>query len=104
MGAGFSLGYDYFLPIGKGHLAVGARSDLWFLNIDWKQGKEAGQTEIIIVQPAAEAGYYFNLKTLRVAPTLSFGREINVQEKGEPVGEGWILLLGVIFEWRFINK
>ena len=99
-GPGFSIAWRHYLhPAGKG-FHFGTRADLWFLNIDWQDDQKrtaAGETDIKVLQPVAEIGYTWNLKEGRYAlgTTLALGAEINVDTKGEDVGQGAILLLGV---------
>lgn len=99
-GPGFSIGYRRYLHGWLPGLFAGIRSDLWRMDIDWRDDLPAeitGTTEITVVQPTVEAGYDL-LKpnsAWRVVPTISFGYEINVDTEGEPVGEGAILLGGV---------
>ncbi|GIV34222.1 MAG: hypothetical protein KatS3mg031_1757 [Chitinophagales bacterium] len=100
-GTGISSGYNYHFPIRKGKVLFGARGDIWLMQIHWKKDARKGESHIVILQPTAEAGYSFILKNFHIAPTLAFGRELNIITKGEPVGEGWILLLGVVFQWNF---
>ena len=107
-GPGFSLGYRrYFKAPMKGFF-LGARNDIWFNTIDWKDNIDmpnelSGTTEITVIQPTAEAGYLFILKNgyWTIAPKIAFGYEINVNQKGADVGEGAILLIGSTFSYRF---
>ena len=87
---------------------LGARTDLWFNKIDWKQDPNLitevkGRTDITVFQPTVEAGYVVNLKKegWSFVPSIAFGAEINIKTKGEPVGEGAVLLLGFTFRKRF---
>ena len=103
-GYGFTLGYKRYLKDGFKGLHLGIRSDVWFNTIDWVSIEEpaAGTTEIVVLQPTAEAGWLFNLgKNFILAPTLAFGFEINVKTKDQPTGEGTILLLGLQAGYRF---
>ncbi|MEM9379262.1 MAG: hypothetical protein AAGB93_04865 [Planctomycetota bacterium] len=74
----------------------GARVDLWDLSIDWRDRGRTGTTDILVLQPTAEAGYGWTTdKAGRFELGLGLGAEINVDTQGEDVGEGAILLLGV---------
>ena len=107
-GAGFTIGYRrYFKDYLRG-LFLGARNDIWFNSIDWKDEDEngnetSGNSKITVVQPTIELGYQFLLKNEYwvIAPNIAFGYEINVKTEGEEVGEGAILLLGVSALYRF---
>ena len=63
----------------------------------------SGNTDIIVIQPTLEVGYLFLPfdSNLHISPTVSFGYEVNVRTRGEPVGEGAILLLGFQIGKRF---
>lgn len=105
-GLGFTLGYKRYIKSGFQGLFFGARNDIWFNKIDWEDFNiviaRSGTTKITVVQPTAEAGYLFELGNGWIfAPTLAFGFEINVKTKGEPTGEGAIVLLGLNVGKRF---
>jgi len=76
---------------------LGARADLWWLEIEWEDAGRRGETDVLVLQPTARAGYAWRLgnEAMRVEASLSLGAEINVSTTGEDVGEGAILLLGV---------
>ena len=77
----------------------GARVDLWDLEIDWRQDPGlSGTTDILVLQPAVEAGYTWwldELLTWRLTLSAAVGAEINIDTDGEDVGEGAIGLLGM---------
>lgn len=94
-GAGGSVGYRYYFPVG---ISVGARVDLWFNELDWRNNigepdEESGETDIIVLQPVVEASYrqYFS-KNWFVQPSVAAGAEINIVTDGEETGEGFIIL------------
>lgn len=106
-GVGGTIGYKrYFKKIPAGYY-LGARTDFWSIELDWKDNigqpdERSGTTEIFVVQPTAEFGYLFELKNNWVfSPNIAFGFEVNVKTKGEPTGEGPILLLGFQIGKRF---
>ncbi|MBI5916560.1 MAG: hypothetical protein HY842_14375 [Bacteroidetes bacterium] len=105
-GYGFTLGYKRYFNHKSRALHVGLRNDVWFNKIDWKNGllhgEVGGTAKITVLQPTAEAGWTFLLgeKTV-LAPTLALGYEINVKTKGEPTGEGAIVLVGIQLGHRF---
>ena len=108
-GAGLGVGWRYYFqenvrrPVTGWFL--GARTDLWFLNIDWRDDTigVTGTTDIIVLQPTAQVGYAFFPTQSRWAfdVTASLGAEINLKTDGVPVGEGAILLLGFSTGYRF---
>lgn len=107
-GFGGSLGYRYYFQAGHEKWFAGARSDVWFNELSWKDnigGVNAisGVSNIIIVQPTLETGYLFLLGdgSTFVAPSLALGFEINVKTEGAEVGQGAILLVGISAGKRF---
>ncbi|RNC83855.1 MAG: hypothetical protein ED557_08775 [Balneola sp.] len=93
------------------NLSLILRSDIWFMDIDWINEEPCpssssscgrgeiiqnpGTTEVTVIQPTIGLGYGLSPReNLLIMPTLSFGYEINMETKGEAVGEGAILLLG----------
>lgn len=102
-GPGLTLGYRYRPSGSEAGWFMGARADLWFMQIDWEDPGRSGTTDIVVLQPTAEAGYAFSLSdSWSVEPFLALGAEINVDTDGEDVGEGAIFLLGVTLgtAWR----
>ena len=101
-GAGITLGYRYFFKPEHAGFFIGGRTDFWKMNIDWKQNTTSGTTKISVLQPTVELGYKFLLKNnFFIAPVVTNGVEINIKTQGEPVGEGFITLVGVNAGWRF---
>ena len=107
-GFGGTIGYEHFIQENYIGLFFGPRVDLWFNSIDWKdnigeQDEETGTSDIIVLQPTLEAGYQFQLGTGNTyfAPTIALGMEINVKTEGKEVGQGAILLLGVVLSQQF---
>lgn len=95
-GFGGSLGYRYYLTPQCRGLYLGARTDLWFMTVDWQDSSELitqGSTEITVLQPTFEIGYLFHLRNgWELGTAFVNGVELNVRMDGEPVGEGWITL------------
>jgi len=80
------------------------------MNIDWEDEipgmePEKGSTDITVVQPLVEGGYTFFMGQgdWTVSLKISLGFEINVNTKGEEVGDGPISLLGVTLSKRLIK-
>jgi len=99
-GYGFTLGYRRFFNDNQTQWRWGIKSDLWFNKVDWlsvdDQGNDiVGQTDIVVLQPTAELSYVFGSKNFFIAPIISLGFEWNIKTKGEPTGEGAILLAGL---------
>ena len=96
-GYGITMGYyNYLIPSAE-KLIFGIRSDLWITQIDWQDNIDnlsttGGETDITVLQPTLYLGYKLtNHWTIHVA----LGQEINISTRGEDVGEGAILLVGI---------
>ncbi len=99
-GWGFSLGYK--LNLGESRWSLEPRTDIWFNKLDWEDQIQSpngmsGTSNIVVIQPTLSLGYALSDKdsSWKIVPEVSFGFEKNVHTKGEPVGEGLILLVGI---------
>lgn len=94
-GGGFGLRWRWhFRPDGNG-FHLGMRTDLWFLTIDWTDPGSAGVTKVTVLQPTGLVGWRRVLGPhVAFEVSAALGAEINVRTRGEPVGEGAILLGG----------
>lgn len=106
-GLGGGLGVRYYVKPEFQGIFLGARLDLWEMDIDWRDDgppgpSRIGTTEIFVLQPLIEGGYTFALAdgNWLIAPKISLGYEINIQSDGEDVGEGAISLIGVSIQRR----
>jgi len=110
-GGGFGIGADaiaFFKPDSQS-LFFGAKLDVWYLNIDWRDVEFAcpicrgpdilrvGDTQILVLQPTVQLGYRLLPGGVSMALdlTISLGAEVNAYTHGERVGEGAILLAGI---------
>ncbi len=107
-GLGGTIGYDHFINENYLGWFFGPRVDLWFNTIDWKDNigevtEVTGTSDVIVMQPTLEAGYRFQLGSgdTYLSPTVALGMEINVKTEGEEVGQGVILLLGILLSQQF---
>jgi len=107
-GRGFSLGYSWFLkPGGFKGWSFGVRSDLWFNTLDWidnegEPDEMSGTTDVVVLQPTVDAAYRWRISdNYFVMPSIAAGFEINVDTDGEDVGEGFILLVGIVAGYSF---
>ena len=102
-GYGFTLGYRYYLNLPNDRFFIGVRSDFWFNEIIWQdENSGSGTTNIVVLQPTVNCGYVFLIKeNWTITPTLAFGWEMNIFKRGEPVGQGAILLIGLNLSHRF---
>jgi hypothetical protein len=98
-GWGATLGYRHYFREDVKGFYLGARFDIWSLTIDWEDDNATrmGTTDIIVFQPTFEIGYLYQFTDtpFAIGANLSNGYEINIQTKGEAVGEGFITLLGI---------
>lgn len=105
-GFGFSLGYRYYFKSTHQKWFIGARSDLWFNEIDWKDNIDDltelnGTTNVTVFQPTGVVGYRWGLNDhLAIIPTLALGAEINIKTEGAEVGQGAIFLWGLNLSYR----
>jgi len=99
-GPGVGVGVRHFFRDDRSGWLVGGRVDLWSMEIDWHDdirggGRREGDTDILVLQPTLEGGYRFRLgPSLGLDLTGAAGFEINVDEDGEDVGDGGIMLIG----------
>lgn len=99
-GGGAGLGFRRFWADDLHGWFFGARVDAWWLEIDWRERRGGvpvtGTTDVVVVQPAAELGYGFDVGDgWRLDVSLSLGVELDVDTRGEDVGQGAILLGGI---------
>ena len=94
-GFGGSFGFRQYWPLG---FSVGARVDLWFNDLDWRNNigeadEESGNTDIVVLQPVVEATWrrYFSTDWF-IQPSVAAGAEINIFTDGEETGQGFIIL------------
>lgn len=106
VGYGGSIGYKhYFWRYFRGP-SLSIRSDFWVNKIEWvtingPNDLTTGNTGIFVVQPTAEFGWTFTIgEHFVLTPTVAMGFEKNVKTKGEPTGEGMIMLGGIIAMYR----
>jgi len=100
-GPGIGLGWLHRFGVPDGWI-LGARIDVWRLEIDWTDPDDSGTTKVTVFQPTAQGGYLWLLgNSWAFEATLSLGAEINVSTDGEAVGEGAIVLGGASLSYRF---
>ena len=108
-GGGPGLGFSGRRYFGEGldGWFIGARADLWFLEIDWIQNPgtplaRSGDSDVIVLQPTVFGGYRWALgDAWALELSVAGGAEINVHTSGEDVGEGAIGLLGLSLSYGF---
>lgn len=106
-GFGFTIGYRYYFTTVKNGLFIGARSDLWYMNIKWRNelpnvNIAEGNSKVTVLQPTAEIGYMFPVsKQFSIALATEQGIELNIHTKGEKTGHGFISLVGIRLQYSF---
>ena len=103
-GFGGSIGLRKHFELNKGKIVAGFITDLWALEIDWTDADAiptSGTTDILVLQPYLEAGYFFPFKnsSSQLGATVGFGREINVRTEGEEVEADFILSLSLQYSF-----
>ena len=102
-GFGLGVGWRRYADSGQQGWLYGARLDLFYLDIAWRDdlasgGTRRGSTDVTVLQPTLEGGYAWRLdEHWSFDLTVGLGAEINLNEQGEEVGDGAILLLGFAF-------
>ncbi len=103
-GGGFGIGgtVDKYFQPGQNGWFLGARAELFFLEIDYRDPGIRGTSDITVFQPTARAGYgwTFGGGHYGLTAALSLGAEINVDTRGAEVGEGAIVLGGLAFTFK----
>ncbi|WP_435624893.1 hypothetical protein [Flagellimonas sp.] len=104
-GFGGSIGFRKHFPLKTGKIVAGLITDLWSLEIDWTDdiGPNgsilSGTTDILVLQPYLEGGYFLPIKnsSSQIGLTLGFGREINIVTDGDEVAQGFIASIALQF-------
>lgn len=96
-GLGAGAGLTFRPAQGAAGWVWGARAEVWDLDIDWEdQGRLPGSTDVLVLQPTVRVGYRWPVGgSSAFEAGASLGMEINVRTRGEDVGQGPILLVGV---------
>ncbi|MEM9361032.1 MAG: hypothetical protein AAGA43_00280 [Bacteroidota bacterium] len=96
-GFGGSVGFRKHFPLKTGKIVAGIITDLWSLEIDWTDvgptdNIVSGTTDILVLQPYLEGGYFLPIKnsSSQIGLTLGFGREINIVTDGDEVAQDFI--------------
>ena len=103
-GFGGSVGFRKHFPLKTGKIVAGIITDLWSLEIDWTDNGPAdtiisGTTDILVLQPYLEGGYFLPIKnsSSQIGLTLGFGREINIRTQGDEVAQDFIASIALQF-------
>lgn len=101
-GWGGTFGYRYYFKPFPHKFFIGARTDLWGMTIDWKQGTQSGTTKTLTLQPTFEMGYTFFVNDqMFITPSFANGAKINLKTDGQDVSQGFVTLLGISLGVRF---
>ena len=103
-GFGGSVGFRKHFPLKTGKIVAGIITDLWSLEIDWTDNGPAdtiisGTTDILVLQPYLEGGYFLPIKnsSSQIGLALGFGREINIRTQGDEVAQDFIASIALQF-------
>ena len=103
-GWGVALGYRYYFSAIPKRFFIGARADVWNMNMYRTANLLAENTKVLILQPNVEAGHTFLVNdqfffTLYVAA----GQQITVSSPGDKFnyGNGFVPSAGFSAGWRF---
>ena len=106
-GFGGSIGYRKHYHFNKGKIIVGLNTDIWSLQIDWTDannpvGSQSGTTDIVVLQPWLEGGYFFKLNNgaSQLGISAGIGREFNIATSGDEVAQGFIGSLILQYQFR----
>ncbi len=110
-GWGGFLGYRHYFFEQRNKFFLGGKIHLWLQHIDWKSNctdpitlcTNTGTTKVFVYQPTGEVGWLFVLEDGKyfLAPLVSYGITVNSNFKGENVGSGDLLMLGITAGLRF---
>lgn len=107
-GWGGGFGYRYYFKPFPHKFFIGAKADLWIMQMDVDYGAAAGPYTIIkktlILQPAIETGYTFVINDIvYVTPNVSAGFQTDFGQfgKGLKYGNGFLPTAGVSAGIRF---
>lgn len=106
-GFGGSAGIRRHFPVGVGTVVASFITDVWSLDIEWTNFDDTGAvesfgtTDITVLQPYLEGGYFYPFKnsSSQIGATLGFGREINVVTEGAEVAQDFILSLSLQYNF-----
>jgi hypothetical protein len=95
-GWGGTIGYRYYFKPFPHKFFIGAKTDLWRMNINWHNPIVSGTSKTWTLIPALETGYTFFVNDqLFITPSLAFGTEINIKTDGQEVGHGFVTMMGI---------
>lgn len=103
-GWGGSIGYRYYFNALPRRFYIGARADLWKMNIHWSIPVTESTSKLTVLQPGVEAGYTFLINDLFfITPYFTAGTQLTLNTKGDKVsyGDGFCPMAGISAGWRF---
>ena len=96
-GGGFiaGLGYRYYFRYKPHGFFIGARADVWNMDIDWTKNLLTGNTKSTFFVPAFETGYMLVANDwFFFTPSISIGTKINVKSGTESLKDGLLISYG----------
>ena len=90
------VGYRYYFRYKPYGFFIGARTEIWSMNIDWTKSLATGTTKSTFFIPAFETGYMLVANDwLFLTPSVSVGSRINLKSDVASLKDGLVVLYGV---------
>ena len=105
-GGGFmgGLGYRYYFRYKPYGFFIGARADIWNMDIDWTKNLVVGNTKSTFFIPAFETGYMVVARDwFFFTPSVSVGSRINLKSDVVSLKDGLVVLYGVSAGFKIFN-
>lgn len=110
-GYGGTIGFRYYRNTNFSKLFLGARADIFRINLDWSERDHGMQipynSKIVSFQPSVLAGYVVQIGShFRITPTIALGYQWNLNKegmyrsKGSKDFDGDVLLFGLNLGFR----
>jgi len=90
------IGYRYYLSYKPHRFFIGARAEIWNMNVDWTKSLIAGNTKSTFLTPAVETGYMFVVRDwFYFTPSVSVGSRINLKSDVGSLKDGLVVFYGL---------
>ena len=94
-GIAAGIGYRYYLRYKPSGFFIGARADIWNMDIDWTKNLLTGNTKSTFFIPAFETGYMLVANDwFFFTPSISVGSRFNVKSGTESIKDGLLVSYG----------
>ena len=89
------IGYRYYFRLKPYGFFVGARAEVWNLDIDWSKSLVTGNTKSTFFTPAFETGYMLVARDwFFFTPSVSAGTRINIKSDAGSLKDGLVVFYG----------